>query len=344
MRTQNEGGSMNTQNGTIGIDIGGGALKIYGASRGIELPAHIASAGRRTHRTRATGLRTLKPPMRVLTGGTGFYIGLGAHDWGRPVENLGDERFAGSPEVQALLYAGLARYMQTQGCKAIDSADLVVGLTQSAFLADIAPNVRSWLIGRHDWATERAGQAMPETVDYALSVDHVNVTSQAAGALFDYFLDDAGAFIPARKAAFKKEIGIVSVGMNTLELLVLRNGATIERFTDSVTAGVRRMLEIHDPSGYYSRGELDTMLRRGQLDYRDALPVWAAEVYGHIERRWGAAFRRFAAIIVVGGGVLLLNHDLTTRLNGKAHVPDEPVLAVARGLYKLGLQRSRKRG
>jgi len=326
---------------TLGVDLGGGALKLYGAAGGIELPAHIASAGHRTRRARATGLRTLKPPMRVLTGGTGFYIGLGAHDWGRPVENLGDERFAGSPEVQALLYAGLSRYLDDHSY--LDHADLIVGLTQSAFLADIAPNVRSWLSGDHTWATEQAGQSKPSTRDYALSIGQINVTSQAAGALFDYFLDDSGAFISQRKPAFKKEVGIISVGMNTLELLVLRNGATIERFTDSITAGVRRLLEIHDPSDHYSRGELDTMLRRGQLDYKEDLRTWASEINGHIERRWGSAFRRFAAIIVVGGGVILLNNELTARLNGKAYVPDEPVLAVARGLYKLGLQRSKRR-
>jgi len=325
---------------TIGLDLGGGALKLYGPSGGVELPAHVASAGQRVHRARAAGLRTLKPPMRVLTGGTGFYVGLGAHDWGRPVENLGDERFAGSPEVQALLYAGISRY--DEECSQLFDVDFVVGLTQSAFLTDVGGNVRGWLAGSHAWCTEPAGRLDPDPVDHFLHVHQVNVTSQAAGALFDYFLDDRGAFIPRRKPAFKQEIGIVSVGMNTLELLVLRNGATIERFTDSVTAGVRRMLEICDPSDHYSRGDLDTMLRRGQLDYKAALPIWAAEIYGHIERRWGSAFRRFAAIIVVGGGVLLLNSELTARLNGKAYVPDEPVLAVARGLYKLGLQRSRR--
>jgi len=329
------------QTDILGVDLGGGALKLYGPAGGVELPAHIAT-GQRTHRARATGLRTLKPPMRILMDGTGFYIGLGAHDWGRPVENLGDERFAGSPEVQALFYAGLSLYAEDHA-SLVGPVDLVVGLTQSAFLSDIAPDVRGWLSGDHAWSIEKAGRSSPDAQAFSLAVDQVNVTSQAAGALFDYFLDDTGAFIPRRKAAFKEEIGIVSVGMNTLELLVLRNGATIERFTDSVTAGVRRMLEIHDPSGYYSRGELDTMLRRGQLDYKGALSVWASEIHGHIERRWGTAFRRFAAIIVVGGGVLLLNNDLTARLNGKAYVPDNPVLAVARGLYKLGLQRGQRR-
>jgi len=268
-------------------------------------------------------------------------VGLGAHDWGRPVENLGDERFAGSPEVRALLYAALTRYQEQHG--PLDGPlELIVGLTQSAFVTetDIAGSVRPWLTGPHAWQVEKAGSKAPQRDDYAVQVEAVSVTSQAGGALFDYFLDDQGAFIPARKAAFKQEIGIISVGMNTLELLVLRNGRIVERFTASQTAGVRRLLDIVADSALYSRGELDTQLRRGQLDYRNALPVWAAEVTGHVERHWGTAVRRFAVVIVVGGGVLLLRDNLTARLNGRAYVPDQPVLAVARGLFKLGRMRA----
>jgi hypothetical protein len=161
--------------------------------------------------------------------------------------------------------------------------------------------------------------------------------------MFDYFLDDRGEFIPARKPDYKKEIGILSVGMNTLELLVIRNGAPVERFQASETAGVRRLLEIVDPSGLYSRGELDTQLRTGKLDYRNAIPAWASEVVGHIERHWGNAFRRFATTIVTGGGALLLGDALTSRLGGKSFVPDDPIMSAARGLYKLGRMKQNRK-
>ena len=59
---------------------------------------------------------------------------------------------------------------------------------------------------------------------------------------------------------------------------LLRNGAPVERFLTSETAGVRRLLEIIDPSGMYSRGELDTQLRTGKLDYKDAIPAWTSEI------------------------------------------------------------------
>jgi len=38
---------------------------------------------------------------------------------------------------------------------------------------------------------------------------------------------------------------------------------------------------------------------------------------------------------------VLLQRHLMARLNGRSVVPDEPILAVARGLYKLGVMRSR---
>ena len=64
-----------------------------------------------------------------------------------------------------------------------------------------------------------------------------------------------------------------------------------------------------------------------------------------IERRWGQQWRRFERIIVVGGGALLLGDYLMGRFGGKTHLPDQPVLATARGLYKQALaQIARQRG
>ena len=131
--------------------------------------------------------------------------------------------------------------------------------------------------------------------------------------------------------------------LHTLELLLIRNGAPVERFLASETAGVRRLLEIIDPSGLYSRGELDTQLRTGKLDYQAAIPAWASEIDGHIERHWGNAFRRFATTIVTGGGAMLLGDALTARFEGKSFVPDDPIISAARGLYKLGQMKQNRR-
>jgi hypothetical protein len=177
-----------------------------------------------------------------------------------------------------------------------------------------------------------------------IEIAEVKITSQPVGALFDHLLDEQGHFIPDRKPAFKKEVGIISVGFNTVELLVVRDKNPVQRFTAGATSGVRRLLEIVNCGGMYSLGEMDSRLRAGHLNLAEALPVWEREVTGVISRTWGMSWKRFAAILLVGGGALLLKKTLPYRFNGKAYIPDEPVLSIARGLYKLGLfQANRKR-
>src|SRR5690606_8011733 len=108
--------------------------------------------------------------------------------------------------------------------------------------------------------------------------------------------------VPAHKGHMKKEIGIISIGFNTVELLVVQDSAPVQRFTAGSTNGVRRLLELLNPGGLYSLGELDTQIRTGSLATGDALNVWEREVTGQVERVWGTAWRRFASIILVGGG------------------------------------------
>ncbi len=323
----------------LGIDPGAGAVKVYGAAGGIQLPALVATDGGRTL-SRLAGLNQAKPPLRVSTRGGAFWLGSRAPDWGRLVENLDYERFAGSPEMQALLLGALTTYTAQHGALP-DPLGLTVGLPLEALTGPeeetqaTVSGVRRWLLGEQVWSADDQPQRV--------TVAEVKISSQPAGALFDFLLDEQGGFIPARKLLFGKEIGVISVGMSTIELLVARNGAPINRFTVGQTAGVRRLLELAAPDGIYTLGELDTLLRAGKLDVTQALPIWAREVTGVIERRWGRDVRRFAVVVVVGGGALLLRETLLARFGGKAFVPDDPVLSTARGLYKIGRMQARRR-
>ncbi len=321
----------------IGIDPGAGALKIYGPAGGTQVPAILAVDEGHTL-ARMVGLAQRKPPLRIRTDNGSFFVGAGAHDWGRPLsEDLDHDRFTGSPELRAVLAAGFTGYAQTYDSLA-DPLAVYLGLPLEALSEEAgaaADGVRRWLVGAHAWQADGR--------PFGVTVETVKITSQAAGALFDYLLDDAGAFIPARKVHFDKEIGVISVGMNTVELLVTRSGAPQDRFTAGRTAGVRRLLDLVNPAGLYSLGELDTQLRAGKLDIAAALPVWEREVISFVERRWGNAYKRFAAVIVVGGGALLLRNSLVARFNARAFVPDDPVLATARGLYKLAAMTAARR-
>ena len=321
----------------LGFDAGMGAIKLYAEPGGLEFLSQVAAnGGRRVGRM--VGLRQAQEPMKVRTEHGLFYVGPGAHEWGRPIENLDYDRLVGAPEMRALLYGALTEYQRRYG-SFNEPLTLFVGLPLEPLSGPEAQEnaraVRKWLQGTHTW------QADGQSLD--VEIAEVKITSQPVGALFDYLLDLEGHFIPQRRRAFKREVGIISVGFNTLELLVVRNKKPVQRFTAGTTSGVRRLLELVNHQGLYSLGELDQMLRTGSLDVRDALTVWYREIAGAIERTWGKAWRRFVVVLVVGGGAVLLRDRLLRRFEGKAFIPTEPVLSIARGLYKLGLQQARRR-
>jgi hypothetical protein len=130
--------------------------------------------------------------------------------------------------------------------------------------------------------------------------------------------------------------------MNTVDLLVVNAGAPVERFTSGANVGVRRLLELANRDGLYSLAEMDEQLRSGALDISNERPIWAREVLGQIEKTWETHFKRFATIVVVGGGSVLLHDELLRRFGGKAVIPDEPVIATARGLYKYAVMKANK--
>ena len=279
----------------LGEDLGMGANKLFGAPGGLQVLSQVATNGSH-HLMNAIGLRQRQRPLEVRTEHGSFYTGEGAHDYGRPVENLDFERLTGAPEMKALLYGSLTRYQRQYGPiekPIVMMVGLPLQMMSGETAKEYASQVRNWLKGNHTWKAD--GQ------EQRVEIAEVRLNPQPVGALFDHVLDDNGQFIPERAGLLKQEVGILSVGFNTLELLVVRDRAPVERFTVGQTVGVRRLLELVNPGGAYSLGELDTALRAGNLDIQSALPVWAREVNGEIEKRWGASFKRFARVIVVGG-------------------------------------------
>jgi hypothetical protein len=121
--------------------------------------------------------------------------------------------------------------------------------------------------------------------------------------------------------------------------LVVQEQVAADRFVGGNTVGVRRLLELCDPGRLYSLGEMDARLRAGRLkaEIKANLPLWASDVTGDIEDRWGETWKRFSKVLIVGGGALLLRETLTAYFGAKAWIPDEPVLSIARGLYKLNI-------
>ncbi|MDD5368034.1 MAG: hypothetical protein PHQ40_03020 [Anaerolineaceae bacterium] len=148
-------------------------------------------------------------------------------------------RFAGSPEMLALIYGAFTRFILRSG-NISQPVSITCGLPLDTLSGEEArttvESIQRWMKADHIWKANDQ--------EYHLNVTEVRVTSQPAGALFDYVLNDKGKIIPERHSANTQKVGIVSIGMNTTELLVVRGKAPVKRFTGSSTTGVRRLLEL----------------------------------------------------------------------------------------------------
>lgn len=311
---------------SMGLDAGFGAIKMRSDGGSLELLSQVAVNGS-GHLEGMLGLKSEKRPMMVTTNDGDFYVGERSHDYGRGITNLDFDRLIGSPEMRALVYGAWTRYMQEFGV--FDAPlSLMVGLplqTMGLEMKEYRKSMRTWLTGTHSWSADG--------VAYGVVVERTRVTSQPVGALFDYVMDENGKYIPDRNKALIEEVGVISVGFNTLELMVIENQTAKEKFTAGEKLGVRRLLELLNPKGAYTLGELDVKLRNGNLKFREKLPIWASEVNGAIDNIWYEGLDRFAAVLVVGGGARLLGNLL--KLNGKGVLAEEPVMSIANGLYKL---------
>lgn len=321
---------------SLGFDMGMGALKLWSASGGWQLVSQVASNGHGHLADGILGLKSRRRPLLIAGEFGSFYVGDGAHEHGRPVENLDFDRLTGSPEMRVLLYAALAQYQAEHGLFDAPLA-LMVGLPLQMMTGDSAKDyqrgVKGWLKGLHVFEADG--------ITHRIEVEDVRQTSQPVGALFDFVLDHRGQMIAERGSTLLDEVGVISVGFNTVELLVVKERGAVERFTRGNTLGVRRLLELVNREGLYSLGELDAKLRGGGLraELKQAMPVWSREVNGEVEKVWGSSHRRFAKVLVVGGGALLLRDALTLQFGHKAWVPDDAVLSIARGLWKLNVMK-----
>src|SRR6185503_8048472 len=102
---------MNTNN-ILGLDLGMGAIKLWGAGGGVQLLSQVAFNGTVQLSEGVLGLKSKLRPMQIRSSSGSFYVGAGAHDYGVPVENLDFDRLTGTAEIRALLHAALTQYVR----------------------------------------------------------------------------------------------------------------------------------------------------------------------------------------------------------------------------------------
>lgn len=329
-----------------GCDLGMGATKFWGPAGGAQVLSLVSSNGmaRYDDLLGASEKSAKQKPMEVRSKFGSFFVGENAHDYGEPLQNLAFDRLAGTSEIHSIFYATLTKYQQEYG-KFSKPLSLMVGLPFQMLLGATSKEyksaVKKWMVGQHEWRVDG--------VQYCVDVAEVFLKPQAQGIMFDYTYTIDGVMMPDRARYWVDETAGLSIGRKTIEFMLTRDNGDIDRFTGGIEMGVTRLLEdlnrryevqlnCEKP---YTLGELDMKLRNKRIEKAMlgmALDDYSQRVSGAIEDRWGKYYKRFAAVLVVGGGAELLKGYMPQMLSGKAIVLDEPVMAISRGLYKMALK------
>lgn len=306
----------------VALDLGFGNTKVYTGGNGWVFPS-IVSIPVPDLGMAGMGLKTTKrKPVRIRFAGGDFFVGSGAESWGNTIENLDFSRIA-SPETLALFYTAMT-FLGT----GIEEIQLVIGLPvpllrDEAVARPALEALKARLVRKHEF--EADGKSI------SFLVKELKGVAQPVGAWADWALDEQGRW--ASGAAKTALVGIVDIGFNTLDIYGIRGGKLEPRCVGGGKVGIRRYVEILRPA--MSIAEAAEKLSMGQLRNEAAINTWLSEVIGTCEQIWSNV--RLDLILLVGGGALLLEGKQVSferAFKAPVLVPNEPILANARGLWR----------
>ncbi len=340
----------------IGLDPGFGGIKVAAIEEGTLRTAHVPavvgvgstdlgllSLGEfRRHRRRRSG------PDTVAFEGVEYLVGENVHRYARPVERMDFHRLSGGAELQAAIYAALARVFEPGEHETPVLLGLPVEVMSDRSQAqEVLRAIRGWFLGEHVFRVN--------DVDYVVKIREVRAMPQPAGAFFAWGLDNTGRWVRG-KEALRQPVGICDIGFNTLDLFAVEAGDVVGRFTAGDTVGMRRAAELLAQTLRRQYGlelslhEADALLRQkaphvhvagqGTVSVarmvRQALETTAAYVVRFLEERWGRG-RQFAHILFSGGGAEMLR-DVLLRQYPYGEVLPDAVTANAVGLARYAVR------
>lgn len=273
------------------------------------------------------GMKRYEAVPHIEFEGQTFATGPGVWHWGTTVSSL-DYSALASMERRALFYSAIGEVLDpgTYELKML-VVGLPVNLLKDQTQADIILENLKRYKGRHSFDLEGK--------QYELTIERTKVLAQPAGAYANWLFNDD---LKRRIDAANREVAVLDIGMNTLDLYALHNGRVEPRFVGGGKVGVRRLLSILNHEGY-DLAELDAKLRANKLrPSRHALESWLGELLAAIELVW-PSMRRFDAILPVGGGASILGETLRMALISKGavvHWMEEPITANVIGFWKWG--------
>jgi hypothetical protein len=284
----------------------------------------------------ATGFaRAGREVWTVEFDGRSWAVGPGAWDRGHLSTSM-DYSAITSSERLALLYSALAsggHLSEPRGTNISLTVGLPVPLLRAKERAQAIMTSLSGLKGSHQFIFRREV--------FQFNIVRVRALAQPVGAYMDWLLMDNGK---ARAGGTKAEVAICDLGMNTLDLFALRGNEVIDTFVGGGEVGARKVFERMKLDGWagHDLAEIDALVRSGRAEADPYIDDWLGNVLAVINQAWpGDSMRRFQAVIVTGGGALMLGERLLSALRARQarlHIPGNPVTANVIGLCKYGMK------
>lgn len=185
-----------------------------------------------------------------------------------------------------------------------------------------------------------------------VEVEDVLVVPQPFGALLSLILDERGMLVTNTLELVEGRVGVLDVGTQTTDLILVENLEYIEARSGSLELGVSTAIEmirkvlLDDYRVSYEPHEIEQALRRGYVvieGRKQALNGLASERLDPIARAVEAQARTLwnistlTAIVLAGGGSLALKPWLEPLFRQARYVPNA-AMANAAGFLRYGLR------
>jgi hypothetical protein len=267
-------------------------------------------------------------PYEVTGDGLSYVVGEGTRRYAHPTAGLYLLWSHDGPLVEALFYGALYRLLGP-GEHRIELHVAMPLRTVNGIGA-----FEDWMHGQHVVKID-GDQVVFDVID-------IETYSDAMGAFYAWGLDDDGNW--RNPSTLREYTAVLDVGYSALHMSVLRGGEVIQHRPEDTGTGFLadviqgQLLEHHDYSLeifeadkllYAERPQIHTANGPEDLSKVVSRAKYVLETDVETVLNW----TDYGHVILTGGGVQLLSaQDPITDRHRQAHVLDEPITAIVRGL------------
>ena len=329
----------------VGVDIGYGYTKVVAEERQITFPSVVGKAERiRYENDLSLASRTEGgPQMAFITEEGDHFVGELALLQSRVQWTLLDRSRVEDPSARLLFLAALSQL--ADGMRGTQTFRVVTGLPVKWY-GDRGKVVDQW-VGKHVLRSVNGRHSV-----HRLAISDLCVVPQPFGSLFDVLLDSSGQIVEPDLA--RGRLGVIDVGTYTTDYVLVDGLRYVERGSGTILTAMSTAHELIGRSLLDSYGldlrmhEVDRAVRRGavtvfgkeqRIDWliEPILDAVSVEILAHAGTLWGDG-RDLEAILVTGGGAMILGERVRDRYGHARLVPDA-ALANVSGFCKYGRRR-----